>query len=614
MTVAHYVTQLNQEYRTGSATEHSYRSYLKELIEAIDPRIIAINEPRRIKAGAPDYLIATRDEHIEIGYIEAKDIGKDIHAKSYKEQFDRYKNGLENLIITDYMEFEFYRDGERHANIRIAEQMLGQIYPIEENFEAFIHLIEEFTAYTGQTITSSSRLAEMMAAKAKIMADVMRRALQNDIDENDHTEIAGQYATFKQVLISDMKPKDFADMYAQTITYGMFTARFHDETLPTFSREEAATLVPHSNPFLRKLFQHLAGYDLDERIVWIVESLVKIFRATDVRALLETFGHTTQRNDPIIHFYEEFLAAFDPKLRKARGVWYTPEPVVKFIIRSVDDLLKTHFDLEEGLSDTTRTTITVEDKDAGYTPSGKPRTKEREVHRVQVLDPATGTGTFLSEIIQHVKENFYGGGWSRYVEDELIPRLHGFEIVMASYAMAHLKLDLLLKLTGYTPQSQQRFGVYLTNSLEEHHKEADTLFASFLAEESQQADRIKKETPVMVVVGNPPYAVSSSNKSEWIQNLIADYKKDLNERNIQPLSDDYIKFIRYGQHYIDKNGEGILAYISNNSFIDGIIHRQMRKSLLGSFDTIYILDLHGNSKKKETAPDGSRDENVFDIM
>jgi predicted helicase len=186
---------------------------------------------------------------------------------------------------------------------------------------------------------------------------------------------------------------------------------------------------------------------------------------------------------------------------------------------------------------------------------------------------------------------------------------------MASYAMAHLKLDLLLMETGYKPTAKQkRFNIFLTNSLESHHEDTGNLFASYLANESKEADRVKKDTPVMVVMGNPPYSVSSSNKSEWIQDLLKDYKKDLNERNIQPLSDDYIKFIRYGQHYIDKNGEGILAYISNNSFIDGVIHRQMRKSLLESFDSIYILDLHGNSRKNEVCPDGSKDENVFDIM
>ena len=603
-----YITQITNEYNTGSATEHSYRGHLKELLESIDENIIAINEPKRVKAGAPDYLIATKDEHIEIGHVEAKDVGKDIHSKTYNEQFTRYKKGLENLIITDYMEFVFYKDSKEYTKIRIASLEDSKIISHTENFEEFINLIKDFTSYVGQSITSASKLAIMMAAKAKLMSDVMFKALEEDIEHEETTDIYGQFKTFQDMLIHDMTPKDFADMYAQTITYGMFTARFHDKTLNTFSRQEAAELVPHSNPFLRSLFHQIAGYDLDTRISWMVDSLVKIFKATDVKKILENFGSKTQRNDPIIHFYEEFLAEFDPKLRKARGVWYTPEPVVKFIVNAVDEVLKEEFGLEDGLADTSKTTIKVE----GRTKTGKTTKVDKEVHKVQILDPATGTGTFLAEIIKHVKENFFGG-WSKYVEQDLIPRLHGFEIVMASYAMAHLKLDLLLKLTGYEPQSKQRLKVFLTNSLEEHHESAGNLFSTYLARESQEADRVKKDAPVMVVVGNPPYAVSSSNKGEWIQNLIKDYKKDLNERKIN-LDDDYIKFIRYGQHYIEKNGEGILAYISNNSFVDGITHRQMRKSLLETFDKIYILDLHGNSKKKETAPDGSKDENVFDIM
>jgi predicted helicase len=200
------------------------------------------------------------------------------------------------------------------------------------------------------------------------------------------------------------------------------------------------------------------------------------------------------------------------------------------------------------------------------------------------------------------------------VETHLLPRLNGFELLMASYAMAHLQMDLLLTETGFKPTKNDRFRIYLTNSLEESHPDTGTLFANWLSSEANEANHIKRDSPVMCVIGNPPYAVSSTNKGKWIENLSADYKKDLNERNIQPLSDDYIKFIRYGQHFIDKNGSGVLAYISNNSFIDGIIHRQMRKNLLESFDKIYILDLHGNARKKEVCIDGSADNNVFDIM
>src|SRR5690606_32921956 len=248
--------------------------------------------------------------------------------------------------------------------------------------------------------------------------------------------------------------------------------------------------------------------------------------------------------------------------------------------------------------------------------------EEKEIHRVQILDPATGTGTFLAEIIKYIYAHRFKamqGVWSKYVEDHLIPRLNGFEILMASYAMAHLKLDMLLSETGYRPTIDQRLKIYLTNSLEEHHPDTGTLFAGWLSSEANEANHVKRDTPVMVVIGNPPYSISSSNasigfdgKKTWIGNLIDDYKKNLNEKKLN-LDDDYIKFIRYGQHFVEKNGEGVLAYISNNSFIDGVTHRQMRKHLLETFDAIYILNLHGNSNIKETSPDGSKDENVFDI-
>jgi predicted helicase len=387
----------------------------------------------------------------------------------------------------------------------------------------------------------------------------------------------------------------------------MFAARLNDPSLENFTRQEAAELIPKSNPFLRKLFQYIAGYDLDDRIVWIVDALAEIFRATNVEEMLKDFGKSTHQTDPFIHFYETFLAEYDPKLRKSRGVWYTPEPVVNFIVRAVDDILKAEFGLSQGLADTSKVKIKV--------PSQDKKPLEKEIHRVQILDPAAGTGTFLAEVVKQIHKKFEGqqGIWSQYVEDHLIPRLYGFEILMASYAMAHLKLEMLLKETGYIPTRDQRLRVYLTNSLEEHHPDTGTLFASWLSSEANEASHVKRDTPVMVVLGNPPYSVSSSNKGEWIQTLIKDYKENLNEKKIN-LDDDYIKFLRYGQFLIEKNGEGILAFISNNSFIDGVTHRQMRKSLIESFDKIYIIDLHGSLKKKETDTEGGKDENVFDIQ
>lgn len=613
MTINEYLKQISKRFSTGISTEHTYRGDLQTLLESIVSDVLVTNEPTRVKCGAPDYIITKKN--IPIGYIEAKDIGKDLNNKEYKEQFGRYKKSLQNLIITDYLNFQLFIDGEFKTSICIGEVINNTIHPKADNFDSFTRLIKDFCSHIGQTIKSSSKLSKMMANKARLLSEVIEKALTSDEDNFEDSTLKEQMNAFKEILIHDITPKDFADIYAQTIAYGMFAARLHDPTLNDFSRQEAAELIPKSNPFLRKLFQYIAGYDLDDRIVWIVDALADIFRATDVKALLNNFGKSTQQNDPIIHFYETFLAEYDPKLRKSRGVWYTPEPVVNFIVRAVDDILKTEFNLPQGLADTSKTKVKrkvpTNDKRAksGY------KEIEQEVHKVQILDPATGTGTFLAEVVKQIYKRFEGqqGIWSKYVENHLIPRLNGFEILMASYSMAHLKLEILLNETGYKPTKDQRFRVYLTNSLEEHHKDTGTLFAGWLSSEANEANHIKRDTPVMVVLGNPPYSVSSTNKGEWIQNLIADYKKDLNERKIN-LDDDYIKFIRYGQYYIDKNGSGILAYISNNSFIDGITHRQMRKHLLQSFDKIYILDLHGNAKKKEVCPDGSPDQNVFDIM
>lgn len=606
-----YIDNINKRYRLGNATEHTFRGDLQHLIEALVPDIRATNEPKRISCGAPDYVL-TRKE-IPVGFIEAKDIGdKDLSGvkkTGNKEQFDRYKASLNNLIFTDYLDFHLYIDGLFIGKIAIAEIQNGAIVPLPQNFMPFANLLKDFCTHISQTIKSPKKLAEMMAGKARLLSDVIEQALVSDDTHNEDSTLKEQMNAFREILIHDITPKGFADVYAQTIAYGMFAARLHDATLPTFSRQEAAELIPKSNPFLRKLFGYIAGPDIDDRIRWIVDSLVEIFLACNVADILKNYGRSTKMEDPIIHFYETFLSEYDPALRKARGVWYTPAPVVNFIVRAVDDILKSEFDLPQGLADTSKTTIKTAQQ-------GTKKTIEQEVHRVQILDPATGTGTFLAEVVKHIHKKFEGqqGIWSNYVESHLLPRLNGFELLMASYAMAHLQMDLLLTSTGYKPTRDQRLKIYLTNSLEEYHPDTGTLFASWLSTEANEANHIKRDTPVMCVMGNPPYAVSSTNKNPWIDGLISDYKKDLNEKSYNSLSDDYVKFIRFGQHFVDKNGSGILAYISNNSFIDGITHRQMRKNLLESFDKIYILDLHGNAKKKEVCPDGSADQNVFDIM
>lgn len=620
MNISQYIESVAKRYKAGNTTEHSFRGDLQNLIESLCNGISATNEPKRVKCGAPDYVLTKKD--IPVGYIEAKDIDdEDLDGlKINKSQFDRYKGSLNNLIFTDYLDFRLYVDGKFKTAVRIAEIKNGKIIPIPKAFPELENLLKHFCTHVSQTITNSRKLAEMMAGKARMLSDVLGNALTSDEENEEDSTLKEQMEAFKQILINDITPKEFADVYAQTLAYGMFAARIHDSTLPTFSRQEAAELIPRTNPFLRRLFGYIAGPDIDERIKWIVDGLAEIFRASDVATILKDFGKATKMEDPIIHFYETFLTEYDPRLRKTRGVWYTPEPVVNFIVRSVDEILKDEFKLKDGLADTSKTKIKIK------TPNKKNPNQidvnEQEVHKVQILDPATGTGTFLSEVINQIQNRFKGqeGAWSKYVETHLIPRLNGFELLMASYAMAHLKMDMLLKESGYAAKSEQRFRIFLTNSLEESHPYTGSFFANWLSAEANEANQVKRDTPVMCIIGNPPYSGESANKGDWIMNLMEDYKKEpggkvkLQERNTKWINADENKFIRFGQHFIEKNGSGVLAYINPHSYLDNPTLRGMRWHLLKTYDKIYVLDLHGNSLKKETTADGNIDQNVFDIM
>ena len=622
MPITAYLAECQELYAAGNATEHSYRPALKELLVALMPQCQITNEPKRIACGAPDYIITRND--LPVGYIEAKDINLDLRHKTLQEQFNRYRSALDNLIITDYLYFEFYREGKLVAHIRLADALMGQIQPHPQQFAEFARLIENFAGYPGQTINSPATLARMMAAKARMMADVIAEALEQDAKSDETSELENYLQGFREHLLHDLDEKTFADLYAQTLAYGMFAARLYDTTPETFDRSEAARLLPKSNPFLRNLFTTISGERLDARIIWIVDALADIFRVADIADILKNFGKATQTADPFIHFYETFLSEYDPKLREINGVWYTPQATVQFIVRATDHALKNHLDIPQGLRDNSKTTIKIQVPAAKQTKGGGRKTvsADKEIHRLQILDPATGTGTFLAEIIRHIHQSYAAqqGLWQSYAEQDLIPRLNGFELMMASYAVAHLKLDLVLQETGYRqPENPRRFNVFLADSLEEHHPDTNTLFAQWLAAEANEANAVKRDTPVMVVLGNPPYYGESQNKGAWIMDLMEDYKQEpdgsgrLKERNSKWLNNDYIKFIRAAQHYIAKNGSGILAYINSNSYLDGLIHRGMRHNLIQTYDHIYILNLHGNSKKKETAPDGGKDENVFDI-
>ena len=622
MDIQSYLNNIRSLAQSGQATEHSYRPALAGLFKSIDENLTVINEPKQSAVGAPDFVFARNG--VSIGWCEAKDLRKDISrfgAGDYsREQKERYKKGLPNLIYTNGTDFEFIREGEVTGFVSIAD-LIPNLPPRPDEFPRLEMMLKDFSAQTPISINSAKQLAKMMAGKAVIIKDIMGNALMADKNNNIETELTDQYEGFKKSLIHDITIADFADVYAETIAYGLFAARLHDHSLGTFNRAEALELLPKSNPFLRNLFVYIAGNNLDERLRRMIDDLCDVFRACDVGALMQDFGKFTARNDPFLHFYETFLAEYNPAKRKARGVWYTPEPVVNFIVRAVDDVLKTEFNLPRGIADTSKIQI---DWDTGQNDpkTGKPVTIKKDVHRVQILDPATGTGTFLAEAIKQIAaqvKDIAPGMWSGYVEENLIPRLHGFELLMASYAMCHLKLDMMLTDMGYKPSSTPpRLGVYLTNSLEEGERVEQTLpFARWLSEEAKGANTIKRDTPIMCVIGNPPYSSSSQNSGDWITDLIEDYKYVAGEHFKERkhwLHDDYVKFIRFAEHMIDKNGEGVLGFITNHGYLDNPTFRGMRHRLLESFDKIFVLDLHGNSKRGETPPDGSKDQNVFDIQ
>lgn len=603
-----YLQSISSKFKHTETSEYGYRTpfenLLKEIFESINVKRID-HDPKTKQGSKPDFIILKYD--IPILYLEAKDIGVSLDKVEKTEQMGRYF-GYANLVLTDYLEFRFYRNGFPYQTpIKIADydQKKRTISPIPENYNFLSKTLIDFAQKHKEPIRSAEHLAKIMGGKAQRIRDNILQFISGESEKK--SEIMKIYATIKKFLVHELKTDAFADMYAQTLVYGLFVARYFDETPDDFSRQEARELVPASNPFLRHFFDHITGADFDKRLKYIVDELCVVFSHANVPQLMKQYfkddlwGKNNEGPDPVIHFYEDFLREYDAELRKKMGAYYTPQPVVRFIVRAVDDILKKEFNLPSGLADTTKL--------------------ESGSHKVQILDPAVGTGTFLSAVIRSIylqlKLNGQIGRWPTYVHHDLLPRIHGFEIMMAPYTIAHLKLSMAFKATEFK-HFNRRLGIYLTNSLEEADEIGELFtgfgFADSIAEESKEASTIKNDSPIMVVLGNPPYSVSSTNKGKWILNLIKDYKKNLNERNIQPLSDDYIKFIRYAEYFVEKNKTGIVAMITNNSFLDGIIHRQMRKHLLETFDEIYILDLHGNSKKKEKAPDGSKDENVFDIM
>lgn len=618
---AKYIADINKAHLRGDSTEHTHRPALKILVESRDKKITVTNEPRRIACGAPDLRISRQSRGLDqtIGYVETKDIGTDLKQAAKDEQIrDRYLLSLHNFILTNYVDFWWYTDGEIRLKARLAEEgSTGSFVLTDEGFAQTVELLGWFLSEEPERITTAKALAVRMAGLARLLRGATVRVFEL---EKETGALHAQFQAFREVLLHDLTEAQFADMYAQTIGYGLFTARCHihemtlyggdkhapfhgfDAKAGELTREHAAYMLPKTNPFLRRAFGHIAGPELDDRIAWIVDDIVALLRQADMGEVLRDFARANARRDPVVHFYETFLGQYDPALRKRRGVYYTPDEVVSYIVRSVDWLLQKKFALKRGLADESKIDV-----------------NGRETHRVLILDPAVGTGTFLFETVDHINERFnkQRGMWSGYVREHLLPRLFGFELQMAPYAVCHMKLGLQLAETGYDFASDERLGIYLTNTLEEAAKVSKTIFVQWLSEEARAANDVKKDLPIMVVFGNPPYSGISANQGDWINNLLAPYREvdgePLDEKKVW-VKNDYVKFIRFGQWRIQQTGQGILAFITDHSYLDSPTFRGMRRNLMGTFDEIYLLNLHGNHKRKETAPDGGKDENVFDIM
>ena len=614
MTITDYLNEIETTFRSGDATEHTYRPILQRFLDkwsqnfspSMDYSIT--NEPKRIAGNAPDFLV--RRGEVSLGWIETKPPGTDLAAVETSEQLTRYRRAFPNLILTDYLEFRLYSAGENCLTARITDidgttQRL--INRNTDNSEVSL-LLTAFFGAEPMRIGRSSDLARMLSGKAQML----KAAITNLLQDTSNNEFQNRLAAFREHLIADLSEAKFADMMAQTITYSLFAARCY-HTHGTFNRTRAMEILDEINPFLSQLFW--ISIQKLTQLHWIIDPIAELLDLADMENIIADFGTEGKQAGPIIHFYEDFLSDYDPEIRKKGGVYYTPEPVVSYIVRSVDTLLTQKFNLSNGLAHT-----------------GTVDVNGTQLPKVQILDPAAGTGTFLRSVISRIHHTIITGGtagaWEEYVSQHLLPRLHGFERMVAPYTMCHLTLTHQLTQLGYNLTTEERLNVYLTDTLEAgDRQEGLPIFIDEIVKEAESAATVKRDLPVMVILKNPPYLGKSENKGEWITNLLRGLDggvvtesyfevngQPLDERNSKGLNDDYVKFIRFAQWRIARTGYGILAFISNHGYLNNITFRGMRQSLMKTFDTIYILDLHGNKRTNEQPPDGGPDDNVFNIQ
>lgn len=598
----------------NTATERSYYPLLCDFFEKYakssalkfrDPRATPeeTSTQHEHKVGFPDITIRNGNELI--GWVEVKTPQENLNAEKFQEQFSKYKESLENIIFTNLREWQLWQwiDGETKKTSEVFFDITNINNEPSDKFEDF--LTKFFEGHVYQTRTPK-QLALALARKTRLLSKQVEEALEKSDENSDLKELK---EAFEKTLIQDIAEHQFANMVAETMAYSLFLAALEHSKRngAELTLTNAIDYLPTNVPILADLYSLIKK--VASTIPTIYEAtrlLVDQLNAAEIGRIHQKLIEHKPGEDPAIQFYEPFLKEYDPVEREARGVYYTPKPVVDYIIKSVDWLLHKKFNKEKGLAE----------------------------ESVYILDPATGTGTFLMSAIQEIygnikKENLSLGEemvrreFNRIVLSHILKHFYGFELLIAPYAIAHLKLTLEVERLGFdftatkndADKDNDRFKVYLANTLDDPDKPPAKLFGfDSIPQESESAREVKRNMPILAIVGNPPYSnFGRMNRGEWILNLLQDYKKGLKERKIN-IDDDFIKFIRFAQWKLDKTGQGIFAMITSNTFIDGITHRQMRRSLMDTFDEIYIYNLHGNSRKGETTPDGGKDENVFNIQ
>jgi hypothetical protein len=584
----------------GDAREESFYSCLETLLQhfaaSTDRSEVHVTTlPKKTEAGNPDFRVWNGQDRI-IGYMEAKKpTEENLDHIETTEQLKRYRQTFPNLILTNLFEFRLYRNGQLADRVLAARPFvlqLGQIPPVEKSDE-LLNLLDQFFSFSLPRSYTAESLAVELAKRTRFLRDVVADELREE-QAKEQGALLGFYEAFQTYLIARLTLEDFADLYAQTITYGLFAARTRVSPSNQFNRRMAFDNIPRTIGILRDVFQFISLGDLPKQLEWIVDDISEVLAVADAGGILDRFYHEGKGSDPIVHFYETFLAQYDPQERERRGVYYTPEPVVSYIVRSLHSLLKNKFNRSDGVAS----------------------------EGVTLLDPAAGTMTFVARACQEAVREFEGkygtGGREEFIRQHILRNFYAFELMMAPYAVGHLKMSFFLEELGHRLADDERFQFYLTNTLEMEELEQTHLpgMAS-LAQESRLAGEVKRQRPILVILGNPPYSGHSANRGPWIRGLIEDYKqvdgKPLGEKNPKWLQDDYVKFLRFSQWKIEQTGQGLVSMITNHSYLDNPTFRGMRQSLMQTFDEIYVLDLHGNSLKRETCPDGSKDENVFDI-